>query len=154
MVEVVKNEEIYFTSNLFQIVKGEEEDTNPGRYGKELGTWLCERLRSRGYHEAEVFPEDWGWCVMCSRQPFMLWVGCGSMPTEEVMNSTSEDPPATEKIVWTAYPIAEIPFFFVRAQILKLLGKIETEPSRQKLLNELRDILSSDSDIHFVDDPK
>jgi len=154
MIESMETEGIYFTSSRFQIVEGEEEDTNPGRYGKELGTWLCERLKSRGYHEAEVFPEDWGWCVMCSNKPFMLWVGCGSMPSDEVTNSTSQSPPAVEKIVWTAFSTTEIPFYEIRGLILKFFGKIQMEPAHQKLRDDLLDILRSASDIHFVDCPR
>jgi hypothetical protein len=51
----------WFTSDLFQIQKGEDEETNPGCYGKELGNWLCEKLKSFGYDVEELIPEDWGW---------------------------------------------------------------------------------------------
>lgn len=150
----MNNNEIYFTSSRFNIVEGEENETNPGRFGKELGTWLCDHLKSRGYSEVELIPEDFGWCVMCSRQPFMLWVCCGSMPTEEIMNSTIDNPPDIEKIVWTVFPVAEIPFFYLRSHILNLFGKIKMDSARQKLQEELRDILESASDIHFTEDPK
>ncbi|RYD18688.1 MAG: hypothetical protein EOP88_21710 [Verrucomicrobiaceae bacterium] len=153
MIDSMGSEEIYFTSSRFQIEEGEEEDTNPGRYGKQLGIWLCECLKSRGYPEAEVFPEDWGWCVMCNSKPFMLWIGCGSMLSDEVMKSTSSNPPSIEKIVWTAFPRTEIPFYDFRALVLKLIGKIQMEPARQKLLDDLWEILSAASDIHFVDRP-
>ena len=145
---------IYFTSSRFNIVEGEEDQTNSGCFGRELGTWLCDELKSRGYHEAELIPEDFGWCVMCSRQPFMLWVGCGSLRLDEIMNSTIDNPPQIEKIIWTVFSVTEIPFFYLRSHILKLLGKIEMEPARQKLQKELRKILESTSDINFTEDPK
>lgn len=150
----MKGEDIYFTSSRFKIVEGEEDFTNPGCFGKELGTWICDELRSRGYAEAELIPEDFGWCVMCSRNPFLLWAGCGSVFTERIMNSTIECPPQIEKIVWTVFPVTEIPFFYIRSQFLKLLGSIKMEPARQKLQKELREILESGEDINFTENPK
>ena len=72
----------------------------------------------------------------------------------EIMNSTIDNPPEIEKIVWTAFSVAEIPFFYIRSHILNLLGKIKMEPARYKLQEELRVILDSASDIHFTEDPK
>lgn len=139
---------IYFTSSRFNIVEGEEDFTNPGCFGKELGTWLCDQLKNRGYQKAELLPEDFGWCVMCSDKPFMLWVGCGSVRTEELMDSSLLEPPQIDRIVWTAFAVAEMPFFYLRSHFLNLLGRIDMEPARQKLQDELRAILESASDIN------
>ena len=40
-----------------------------------------------------VIPEDFGWVVMVSRKPFMLWLGCGNT-----------DGSITE---WSIFPVAE-----------------------------------------------
>ena len=70
----IMRKQLYFTSPRFQIVPNEEDSTNPGCFGQELAEWTCEQVRSLGYPEAEVIPEDFGWCVMCSRRDFMLWI--------------------------------------------------------------------------------
>lgn len=144
---------LYFTSPRFNIVEGEEDFTNPGCFGKELGTWLCDELQSRGYQEAELLPEDFGWCVICSDKSFILWIGCGSVRTDELMNSSLLEPPQIDKIVWTAFAVAEMPFYYVLSHFLKLCGKINMEPAREKLENELRAILESASDINFTTFP-
>ena len=149
-----ENDGVYFTSSRFKIVEGEEDFTNPGCFGKELGTWLCDQLKSRGYLEAELLPEDFGWCVMCHYKPFMLWVGCGSVRTQELMDSSLHDALQTEKIVWTAFPVAEMPFFYVRSHFLKLLGRIDMKPARQKLQKDLKEILESAADINFTGFPR
>jgi hypothetical protein len=49
----------WFKSNIFEIIAGEDEETNPDRYGKNLGLWLCSKFIERGYSEAELVAEDW-----------------------------------------------------------------------------------------------
>ena len=69
----------WFTSSLFKIEPGEDEEINPGCYGRQLAVWLKKQLEERGYSVEPIINEDWGRCLMCSRDPFMLWVGCGNM---------------------------------------------------------------------------
>jgi hypothetical protein len=40
---------LVFESSAFAIVPGEDEETNPGLYGKSLATWLAGELRSAGF---------------------------------------------------------------------------------------------------------
>src|SRR5687767_11080498 len=68
-----------FRSDFFQPIPGEDSQTNPGIYGKALAHWLAEQLRARGVTIEEVIAEDWGWLIMVSRKPFLLWIGCGSV---------------------------------------------------------------------------
>jgi len=69
--------QFWFRSELFKIDAAEDEETNPFCYGKELAHWIRQRFIELGYTVEEVIPEDWGWCVMLQRDPFMLWIGCG-----------------------------------------------------------------------------
>jgi hypothetical protein len=62
-----------FTSLLFKIEPGEDEEINPSRYGRQLSIWLKKQLEGRGYSIEPIINEDWGRCLMCSREPFMLW---------------------------------------------------------------------------------
>lgn len=67
-----------FTSTAFPVEPGEDRQTNPGLYGKALAHWLREQLTARGVTTEGVIPEDFGWLVMISHQPCLLWVGCCS----------------------------------------------------------------------------
>lgn len=70
--------QITFTSDFFKPLPGEEEQTNSGCYGQALATWLADRLRKRGVSVEGIIPEDYGWVVMISRTPFLLWLACSN----------------------------------------------------------------------------
>src|SRR5262245_22089997 len=97
-----------FTSSLFHIEPGEDAETNPHRYGKQLADWLREKLKASGYESAEVIPEDWGWCVVCSREPVSLWIGCGNSESIEML----ENPKLfkTQPIIWQCFVASDVPF--------------------------------------------
>jgi hypothetical protein len=71
--------QVTFKSDFFKPIEGEDKETNPGCYGKALATWVAEKLRTRGVPVEDVLAEDWGWLVMVSRNPFLLWLGCGNV---------------------------------------------------------------------------
>ena len=74
---------VTFQSAFFAPLPGEDHETNPGRYGRALALWLAAELRA----------EDFGWTVVISRQPFLLWLGCGNV-------DGSAD-------TWRVFPVAE-----------------------------------------------
>ena len=65
-----------FKSSAFPVQPGEDERTNPGVFGSALARWLADRLRERGLAPAEVFAEDFGWCVPVARDPYTVYVAC------------------------------------------------------------------------------
>jgi hypothetical protein len=69
---------IWVETSYFKVEPGEDRETNPGRFGRAFASWLAGRLRVHGEPVEDVFGEDWGWCVMISRQPYPLWIGCGN----------------------------------------------------------------------------
>jgi hypothetical protein len=73
-----------FHSSAFAIEAGEDDDTNPGIFGKVLANWLAEQLRSRGIAVGTVIAEDFGWCVPIRNRSAKLYVACAS--TEECHN--------------------------------------------------------------------
>lgn len=74
-----------FTSKAFPIEVGEDEETNPGIYGRALARWLGEQLQQRGMPAGEVFAEDFGWCLPISSESHRLYVACSSV--EEAPNT-------------------------------------------------------------------
>lgn len=135
--------DFWFKSSLFKVEPGEDEETNPQCYGKELSSWLKKKFEQLGYDVEDVIPEDWGWCVMCQRQPYWLWVGCGSIVETE---NTEETTPKSEEIFWHCFVVAEVPLF------KKIFRKIDTSEGVKKLAKELEAILSSESGIALVDE--
>ena len=129
----------WFKSSLFDLVPGEDEESNPQCYGKELSAWLGKKLSYLGYN-VEIIPEDWGWCVMCSRKPYSLWVGCGCMVDDE--NALNN-----ESIVWHCFVVAEVPF------IKRIFGNVNTQSGISKLTSELESILMGEPEIRLVEEP-
>lgn len=105
--------QVTFTTDFFKPIAGEEEETNPGRYGKALAQWLAEQLKERGVSVEGVIPEDFGWVVMVSRKPFLLWLGCGNTD-----GSTTE---------WSVFPVAEM------SALQRIFKRADTAPEIEKL---------------------
>ena len=65
---------IEFLSGAFPPYESEEEEINPGKYGKRLADFLADGLKSHGFHVTAVSPEDWGWMIELENKEFPLWV--------------------------------------------------------------------------------
>jgi hypothetical protein len=144
----------WFKSDLFQITKGEDDETNPGCYGRELANWLCIKFQDRGYDVEEVFPEDWGWCVMCYRGDYLLWIGCSSVFEDSFYDTYDPDrPPEGNEVVWHVFPAIEMPFFYFKSWFRRLIGTLDTYKPLQKLDQELKYLLESEQRIEFCEEP-
>ncbi len=153
METVVLESSYWFKSELFEIASNEDEQTNPGCYGKSLATWLSVELSKLGY-DTEVIPEDWGWCVICAYDEYLLWVGCSAMQSETLIENYREGfPPKGNEVIWHVFSEIEVPFFKLKSLIRKWLGKLDVEAPLGNLNNELDKILSSERDIHFCTEP-
>jgi len=133
----------WFTSSLFEVEPGEDEETNPRMYGRQLANWLRSKFELLGYEVEEVIPEDWGWCVMCQRDPYMLFIGCVNRIDYEV-DEEDDTPPLKQNLLWHAVPFAEIPFF------KRLFRKINTQPGLDKLDCDLCNVLDKESGIEVL----
>jgi hypothetical protein len=87
---------------MFTITKGEDDETNPRRYGKSLAEWIRSRFLANGLPVEDVIPEDWGWCVIVQSKPFLLWIGCGNDLTRE-SRSPGEDGDSWANFSWMAF---------------------------------------------------
>ena len=113
---------VEFRSDQFPAYDGEEEQINPGLWGKRLAEFLRENLRKEGFETEESIAEDWGWMVPVTNEQFRLWIGCGH---------------------YQEYPDGFLCFIephtpFVR----KLLKKIDTQPRVASLQRAIDKVLS------------
>jgi hypothetical protein len=109
----------WFKSSKFEIEAGEDADINPRIYGRQLAVWLKARLDKNGYAVENIINEDWGRCLMCQRDPFMLWVGCGNMSDHRTAKP-GDAPPSKETVTWHCFATAEVPF------MRRIFGRIDT----------------------------
>ena len=140
----MNTEGYWFRSTRFEIAPGEDKEINPGIYGKQLAEWLKARLENRGYKVEPIINEDWGRCLMCSRDPFCLWVGCANVTDLSVSPDVI---PPKEQITWHCFATAEVLFW------KKLFRKIETGPAVAKLHADLGAILAAEPSVTLVAEP-
>ncbi len=69
---------VEFRSTSFPPYEGEEDEINPGRYGKRVAELLVRGLKLKGFQPLEPFAADWGWVVPIQNEGFRLWIGCGN----------------------------------------------------------------------------
>lgn len=69
---------VEFCSDRFPASEGEDEEVNPGRFGKRLAEYLAGRLPAHGFQIKSVAAEDWGWRISLFNDGFDLWIGCGN----------------------------------------------------------------------------
>jgi hypothetical protein len=136
--------EYRFTSDLFEIEPGEDEEINPRMHGRQLAAWFKERLTLHGYAVEPVIAEDWGRCLMCSRKPFMLWVGCGNLGDHDDVKP-GDPPPVKEDVIWRCFPEAELSLW------RRWFRKIDAAPALASLDRALRDILANEPRIRLLE---
>jgi hypothetical protein len=116
-----------FRSTLFEVVEGEDQETNPGIYGKSLAAWLASQLR---IPEQDVIAEDFGWCIPVKSSQHRLYVAC-----------SSED---DSKDRWRVFVFAEGGF------ISRLLGRDTRAAEVTAVFARIKQILEANSGISAV----
>ena len=142
-----------FRSDLFPIDPREDEETNPFCYGKSLAEWVSARFEQLGYQPEPVIPEDWGWCVILRRDPFILWIGCGCDRSQFYSSVTPEQKesfvPDGREVTWSCLVGTDTPiwtsFFWKR-----LLGQGTTKDQVAVATQQLQEILGSEPRIQLV----
>jgi len=141
-----------FRSALFKIIPKEDEATNPFCYGLSLAQWLKGRFTALGYDVEEVIAEDWGWCVMLARRPFMLWIGCGNDSSafdglgpeqQQALMAQGDD------LEWSCFVATDVPVwtgFFWR----RLVGRASTDAQVQVAAQQLEQVLSREPGIRML----
>ena len=122
---------VEFRSNAFPPYPGEEDEINPGVWGKRLAEFIHDGLRAQGFDVIEPAAEDWGWMVEIRNDAFPLWIGCGNLDGE---------PDDFLCFIEPSTP-------FVRKFLFK---KVPTESEIMKVQAALDKLLSSESSVSDV----
>ena len=138
---------ICFMARQFSIEPDEDSETNPLCYGQSVAEWLRLNLAGIGYSTVEeVIPEDWGWCVMCQRDPFALWIGCVNI--HDYSKAVPEGAvPLGSDVTWSCFVVAEV------SLTRRLFKKPDTAPAVERLFEQVKALLSAQPDVAFVDCP-
>lgn len=66
-----------FRSDKFPPYDGEEDQLNPGIWGRRLAEYLVENLADTDINTADLIAEDWGWYIPIHNEGFRLAICCG-----------------------------------------------------------------------------
>ena len=119
-----------FESSAFSIAPGEDEETNPGIFGKALAQWLSEQLATRGFKVTGVFPEDFAWCIGVDSNPHASFVACSNTPDHNTQ--------------WGVFVVSE------GGLLSRLFGKDKRQEVVASLYSEIKEILSASPSINAL----
>jgi hypothetical protein len=122
--------QVEFRSSKFPPYEGEEEEINPGLWGKRLAEYLAQKLAENGIETEEMAMEDWGCHLPLRNEGFRLALCCGHQSGDD-----------DQFLVFTGPSTPKVK---------KLFRTIDATPQFSRLLEALRKILESDSDIREI----
>jgi hypothetical protein len=122
---------VEFRSNKFAPYEGEEEQINPGLWGKRLAEYLVSKLSEKGIKAGDICAEDWGWYIPVPNEGFRLAIGCGHQYGEE------------DVFLCFTHPRSPV--------VRKLFKKLDATPQLTRLTEALQQILSSDPNIREIE---
>ena len=70
--------QIHVQSSRFAIEPGEDEEVNPGIYGRQFSSWLAGELPALGWRVKRTIAEDFGRLVEVEHQSFRVYVACAN----------------------------------------------------------------------------
>jgi hypothetical protein len=130
---------LHFESNAFSVTPGEDEQTNPGIFGRALAEWVRDRLRERGLPAEAVIAEDFGWCVPVRLEPHAVYVACAC---DEGGPEGPQPRTETQALAWQLFVFAE------GGLLQRLFGKDTRRESLDRVFDAVRQALESSPDIH------
>ena len=119
--------QVTFRSMKFPPYDGEEDQINPGLWGKRLAEYLVDKLTPHGIETEEIIAEDWGWYIPIKNEGFRLAICCGHQNGDDDEFLCFTDP---------ATPI-----------IRKLFKKIDATNELKRVVDAMEKIFSSDPGI-------
>ena len=123
--------QVEFRSSKFPPCEGEEEQINPGLWGKRLAEYLVEKLAEKGIETEEIIAEDWGWYIPVRNEGFRLALCCGHQDGDDDQFLCFTDPDT---------PIVK-----------KFFRKIDATAQLTQLTGALEQILAADPDIRDIE---
>ncbi len=122
---------VEFRSDAFPRDESEDGCVNPECWGKNLASFLGEKLQAFGIAVEEIYSEDWGWVVPIEHSKFPMWLGCGN---------------------YDEYPNGFLVFIEPSRPFVKkgLFRKIDTRVEVEKLAVAITAILEGDDRIRDV----
>lgn len=123
--------QVEFRSSKFPPYDGEEEEINPGRWGKRLAEYLAAKLAEKGIATDEMAVEDWGCFLPIQNCGFRLALCCGHQTGDHDQFLVFTDPstPSFRRWFW----------------------KIDATPQFCRLLGAVREILEADPEIRDIE---
>ncbi len=122
---------VKFRSSKFPPYEGEEEEINPGLWGKRLAEYMSQKLEERGINTDEIIMEDWGCYLPIQNDSFRLALCCGHQYGDNDQFIIFTDPKTPK--------------------IRKFLRVIDATPQLTKLTSAVKEILENDSDISEIE---
>jgi len=122
--------QVEFRSSKFPPYEGEEEEINPGIWGKRLTEYLAQKFREGGIETKEMAIEDWGCYLPVQTEGFSLALCCGHQNGDDDQFLVFTEP-STPKVK-------------------KWFRTIDATPHLSRLLDALRQILESDPEIREI----
>lgn len=134
----------WLKSSEIKIELGEDEETNPMRYGKNLSKWISDSFQVLGY-KTKYSPEGWGWRVDCLSEPCPVWIGVGNV--DQFDDDGNFIKPEGGNVVWHCFIEADVPFF------ANLFKKIDPSVQVEKVGRDLANLFSNTPHIQLVEEP-
>ena len=124
------NTQVEFRSSKFPPYEGEEEQINPGLWGRRLAEYLAQKLAEKGITTDEMIAEDWGWYVPARNDGFRLAVCCGHQDGED------------DEFLCFTEPSTPV--------IKKFSKKIDATAELTRLTTAIEEILAADPEIRDI----
>ena len=132
----MKSALLLFESNAFPVQPGEDDQTNPGIFGRALAEWVGARLRAQGLPAEAVIAEDFGWCVPVRLPPHAVYVACAN----------GEEDPASSR--WQLFVFAE------GGLLRRLFGTDTRREAMDRVFAAVRQALESAPEIrNLIEEP-
>lgn len=122
--------QVEFRSSKFPPYEGEEEEINPGLWGKRLTEYFAKKLVEHGIETEEMTIEDWGCYLPIPNDGFRLALCCGHQDGDDDQFLVFTEPSSPK--------------------MKKLFRTIDATPQLTRLLNALGTILDADSEIRDI----
>jgi hypothetical protein len=92
--------QVEFRSKKFPPYEHEEQEINPGLWGKRLAEYFSLKLTEKGIEAGEPVAEDWGWLVPIQNEQFPLALCCGHQDgaDDEFLCFTEPAKPVVKKL--------------------------------------------------------